>query len=586
MTVPSDTPFSMALTCQKCGCHDDSVRQVIYPYVFSFIFITFRKEFHGRWCLKHRTFYLLLAAIISGTFGWLGFPFGLIYTPQTLFRLAKGSVMRKLSNVKLLRSLAEAHEERGLNAGALRCLEGSLQFVDDLWSRQEIGRYHALPGSNSYNRFSPPWLFAGAILLSGLAGFVSYYADKVFDLPTGYQIIFLGPLLLWMPLAVISLVVIFVLRQIQEKVLESHPYQNPILILGMAFLSGIVAAYSFLEGRQIGNFLNILQDQPILPTGAAFWNMLWSVFTRGGLLEIPQNLRWIEFWNFFHHLLLTAFPLIFPAVLVVAAWPYLHWEKLLKEIRSQRQNDWNNPTSLRFGKMAPFAAFIGLVGLLFVFPQQSLVDFIEARDHYIQGIEWTNNEDYEKALSEYKIAVQLDQHYALAYAEMGWAYYQLDDNQQAIAQYTRSLELDPNRAATHYELGRIYYFDDQLEKAEQELEATIQLDPAYTYAYLGLGWVAYDLGDLEKAESNFRKVLEFDKREYDAYVGLGYIYEDRGELDEEIAAYQQAVVSDPSSAEAHMLLGMALYDKNELDQAITSLKKAANLDQENQMVRF
>jgi tetratricopeptide (TPR) repeat protein len=591
--LPPNTPFSNVLTCQKCGCHDPSVRHVTYPYIFGFFIFTFRREFQGRWCWKHRFLYHLLAVLISGTFGWLGFPVGLFSTPNTLYRLAKGVGMHKESNLKLLRDLAEEHEQRGFLEDARRCMEASLQFVDDLWGRQQLERFYTLPhreenpGSRRFQpSLAPTGLFASAVLLSGAGGILSHYVDKVYDLPLQIGNVRPGPLFLWIPFAVICLVVIFSLRQIQERILENHPDHKPVLTLMMALAAGGIAAYGFLEGRELGNFLDMLQQHPLLPTGLALWRMLGAVLTRGGLLEITQELHSISFVNSSHHILLAAIPVMFPLTLIMAAWPYLAWERLLHEIRSRVEVEQTVPIYRKAGWVMPYAGFVCLAGLVLLFPQQSRVDFIEARDHFLLGSESMDEGEFDLAISEYQTAVQLDPGYAPAYMDLGWAYYQKDDNTQAIAQYLHSLELDPKRAAAHYDLGKIYYNDDQPEKAEAEFETTLELDPAYHHAYLGLGWVAYDQGNLEKAERDFQKALEYDDKEYDAHVGLGYIFEDRDQLDLAVAAYQKAVESDPEYAEGHLLLGMAYYDKNELDQAVASLEKAVRFEAENRTARL
>ena len=67
VSLPPNTPFPNALTCQKCGSHDPSVRQVIYPYIVSLLVVSYRREFHGRWCWKHRLLHQLLAVVITGT---------------------------------------------------------------------------------------------------------------------------------------------------------------------------------------------------------------------------------------------------------------------------------------------------------------------------------------------------------------------------------------------------------------------------------------------------------------------------------------------------------------------------------------
>ena len=93
--------------CEVCGRQDETLRAVTYPYVISLLFITFRRRFNGVWCKKHRNLRLFLATLITTTIGLLGVPFGLIFAPITLFKLARRGDQHHSLSLRILCDLAE-----------------------------------------------------------------------------------------------------------------------------------------------------------------------------------------------------------------------------------------------------------------------------------------------------------------------------------------------------------------------------------------------------------------------------------------------------------------------------------------------
>src|SRR6266705_2834583 len=110
---PASIPPLQIPACQKCGRQDETLRLVVYPFVFSIVVVTFRRAFSGLWCKTHRTQYLTIAGLISSIFGWIGIPAGLIFTPAVLFQLTKGGVQPADTNIKILSTLAEDKLRKG-----------------------------------------------------------------------------------------------------------------------------------------------------------------------------------------------------------------------------------------------------------------------------------------------------------------------------------------------------------------------------------------------------------------------------------------------------------------------------------------
>lgn len=125
---PALEPSAQPPACQKCGRQDETLRFVVYPFVFSVVFLTFRRALTGLWCKTHRAQNQTIAGLISSIFGWIGIPFGLIFTPFTIFQLAKGGEQPADANIHILATVAEEKYKRSDIAAAVRCLEECLKF--------------------------------------------------------------------------------------------------------------------------------------------------------------------------------------------------------------------------------------------------------------------------------------------------------------------------------------------------------------------------------------------------------------------------------------------------------------------------
>ncbi len=586
----ADTEFPLGLTCQKCGRHDETQRLVSYPYVYSLLLYTFHGEFRGRWCRFHRTLFLILAAFITSTLGFLGLP-GLYYAPITLIQLAKGGNLHKGNNAKQLRSLAEAKQQRGDSAGAVRCLEASMQFLDDLWVQQELLKSYAQPFA--LNLRNPNLIFRGASKVAGLLilaaqlgtaiGALDYFLDDFLFQKVGWELANLQPILSWLPFFGLGVPAIFLLSQFQEIWLERIRFRQPVLISALAFLSAVLAIFGILEGRALGNFVGVILNGATFPAAKVFLIALGAALTRGGVLEISRMIRFIEPITAIRTVFLVALTLLALFTLQAGAWRFFTWERRLEKIESQTPRLLRPPYAA--GWMGLFISMLVILLLFPVFPQKSIVDFLEARDRYTAGWNLEREGKFEEANFEFKVAVRLDPYMSEAYEELAWTYGELGNTKEAISQFLKSIQINPRRASAHFYLGRTYYFDGQKDKAVEAFEQAIQLKPTFSEAYLGLGWAAYSLGDLVKAERSFQKAVELSPDLYDAYIGLGNIYDDREDPAHQIEVYQKAARVDNAPPEAFTFLGVAYYKQYEYEQAANSLEGALSRGEENRFAR-
>ena len=87
----------------------------------------------------------------------------------------------------------------------------------------------------------------------------------------------------------------------------------------------------------------------------------------------------------------------------------------------------------------------------------------------------------------------------------GYNAYENKEYDKAISFYLRAIELDPDDDAAYYNLGIAYNSQGNLTKAIQLYEKAIELDPDDADAYINLGIAYYNLGKRELLISNYKK---------------------------------------------------------------------------------
>ena len=88
----------------------------------------------------------------------------------------------------------------------------------------------------------------------------------------------------------------------------------------------------------------------------------------------------------------------------------------------------------------------------------------DAQSHLERANEYTDAEEWSKAIAEYTEALELDPNNARAYNNRATAYSRRGQVDQAIADCTKAIELDPNLSMAYY--NRAVAYAEQGKKAE------------------------------------------------------------------------------------------------------------------------
>ena len=201
---------------------------------------------------------------------------------------------------------------------------------------------------------------------------------------------------------------------------------------------------------------------------------------------------------------------------------------------------------------------------------------------YIErGIAYGSKSDYDRAISDFDKAIELDQNNTKAYIGRGKAYRFKKDYDRAIADFDKTIELDKNNAGAYIGRGKAYRFKKNYNHAIADFDKAIELDQNNAGAYIGRG-IAYRLKKkYDRAIADFDKAIELDKNNAGAYIGRGIAYRLKKKYDRAIADFDKAIEPDKNNAEAYIGRGIAYRLKKKYDRAIADFDKAIEPDKNN-----
>jgi tetratricopeptide (TPR) repeat protein len=170
--------------------------------------------------------------------------------------------------------------------------------------------------------------------------------------------------------------------------------------------------------------------------------------------------------------------------------------------------------------------------------------------HYNLGNTYESQGQMDKAIAEYKTALQLKPDYEKAHYNLGTAYASRGLWAKAIPEFETALWLKPDLAATHTNLGVAYQSQGQLDYAILEYQTALRLNPDDVDAHNNLGVVYRSQGLLNKAIAEFQTAIRLRPDYESAHRNLGVVYESQGQLDYAIAEYQTALRLRPDDFKA------------------------------------
>ena len=208
------------------------------------------------------------------------------------------------------------------------------------------------------------------------------------------------------------------------------------------------------------------------------------------------------------------------------------------------------------------------------------LDDLNSKGHNYLGNVYSELKEYEKAIEQYKKAINIDLNFRDPYINLGNVYSDLKEYEKAIEQYKKAIEIDPKYPGSYNNLGLVYYDLKDCEKAIAQYTKAIETDPKYASAYNNLGIVHKELErDLEAAIEQFTKAIEIDPKYAISYFNLGLVYHELKDYEKAIAQYTKAININPNFIAPYNNLGHVFMFKNQYKEAKIEFLKVLELSQ-------
>ncbi|MHB8417145.1 MAG: protein kinase domain-containing protein [Myxococcales bacterium] len=157
-----------------------------------------------------------------------------------------------------------------------------------------------------------------------------------------------------------------------------------------------------------------------------------------------------------------------------------------------------------------------------------------------------------KALEQAHQVAPEDAEVALALALLDG---QRSDWKKEIALLEGVLQRTPKNAAAWAEEGFARFQLGEDARAAGDIAKAEKLDPRLARARYYEGFVDYKRGEVEKAVASYQEAAELDARSADALLALGDLYKAQSDPAKAKDAYQRALARDPQNAQAKSALG-------------------------------
>lgn len=212
----------------------------------------------------------------------------------------------------------------------------------------------------------------------------------------------------------------------------------------------------------------------------------------------------------------------------------------------------------------------------------------EAYTAYVKGRYYWNkrNEDgMRKAIEQFRLAVELDPTYALAYAGLadtyailGSAYYDplppKADMPKAREAALRALELDDTLAEAHTAMAFVLgWYDWDWDGAERALKRAIELQPRYATAHHRYAWYLLARGRLDEALAEIKLAQACDPLSLIIGTNIGTVLYCQRRYDEALEQFQRTAELDPNFRMNHVWPGMAYLEKGAFSEAVAEFNQ-------------
>jgi eukaryotic-like serine/threonine-protein kinase len=212
---------------------------------------------------------------------------------------------------------------------------------------------------------------------------------------------------------------------------------------------------------------------------------------------------------------------------------------------------------------------------------------VRAYSLYLKGRFWWNRRtqaDIAQGIRYFEQAIAEDPGYALAYSGLADSYaldldYRgvpvVEGMERAKSEARKAIELDETLAEAHTSLAWVtFIYDWDWRAADREFRRAIELNPRYSTARQWYAWYLMAMGRFDEALAEGRVAVELDSGSVSIRRSLGWLQYYSRQSEAALENLRRALTMDPTAEETHRLLALVYLQQGRYDDAAAAFREA------------
>jgi len=202
------------------------------------------------------------------------------------------------------------------------------------------------------------------------------------------------------------------------------------------------------------------------------------------------------------------------------------------------------------------------------------------RCYFYRGFAYYYLNNYDQALTDFNMAIAMEDRYPLLFANRGNVYFKLGKSQSAIADYQKAIELFDVKDREKVISGVVFQKKDiQGDFLEQSItNESIEGNRGKALLLYNMGYVYENSKDMKDALTHYTRSIEMDDTYVPAYYRRGITYLKKNELAHALDDFNKALALAPEHAALYCIRGETYRGLKQYDHALADFDKALSLN--------
>ena len=192
--------------------------------------------------------------------------------------------------------------------------------------------------------------------------------------------------------------------------------------------------------------------------------------------------------------------------------------------------------------------------------------------------------EYQEAIDNYLITLELDDPTAFAFVRVGECYEQLQKFEAAISYYKKAVHEDPLLDRAWILLTNLYYNEGNYEKATYYISKALKIDEDNAFYWKRYADIKLKLNFFEEAVTGFKRCLALEDNSLEVYIALTDVFSFLGAFTDALSVLLNAQKIYKNLAEIEYRLAGLFFVLNKEKYGLNHLIKAMKIDYEYHIV--